>query len=515
MGVGKRIFYELEDYFSNFSFKNKMKPMKFIVLFCLCFQVMCISAFGQQYRYHTVAPEENVYRIAQKYDISEEAIYKYNPDARNGVNVGTKLVIPLQDEKIVKPGTPVTFKSHKVEKKETLFGLSQRYAVDIEDIKKYNKQLYSKELQEGDVINIPVFPKLEAPLPKAVAQPPAPVQITSTREHIIIPKETKYGIARKYGMTVTELEKLNPKVDVLQPGIMLKVNTDVLDEPVIIEDDAFQFYEVQPQETIYGLTQRFKIDQDSLMALNPGLKGGLKWGMVLKVPTRDSKGRELEDIEVQISNFDERKSMSLENNLKDFSTKNLVLMLPFNASKVRNDSVSNSTQVIQNDPVMRVALDFYGGVLMALETAKDLGISTNLKVYDTQEKAETVRSIIQNNNFSDVDAVIGPLFQATSEEAAARLSDAKVPVISPITNRELKWMPNLYQAKPSDDMLREAMINYLRENAQGKNIIIIADNANSGIKNKLVNALPNARLVNPGNNNISEGSVSPSLMKSG
>lgn len=487
--------------------------MKFLILLCLCFQVSFISAYGQEYKYHTVAPEENVYRIAQKYNISEEAIYKYNPDARNGVNVGTRLVIPLQDEKIVKPDTPVTFKAHKVEKQETLFGLSQRYEVSIDEIKKYNKQLYAKELQQGDVINIPLFPNVERPLPKAVAQAPAPVQITKTREHIIIPKETKYGIARKYGMTVAELENLNPTVDVLQPGIMLKVSPNVTDEPVIITDDNFQFYEVQPQETIYGLTKRFQIGQDSLLALNPALKEGLKWGMVLKVPTKDAKGRKLEDIDVAINTIGDKEKLDLADNLKDFSTKNLVLMLPFNISKVRNDSISNSFQVLQKDRVMNISLDFYSGVLMALETAKELGISTNLKIYDTREQAGTVSSIIQNNNFSDVDAVIGPLFQATSEEAASKLSGARVPVISPITNRELRWMPNLYQARPSDLMLRDAMIKYLQENSQGKNVIIVADGSNSGVKNKLMEAIPGARLVNPSGNNLSEGSLSPSLVK--
>src|SRR5690606_20419324 len=126
---------------------------------------------------------------------------------------------------------------------------------------------------------------------------------------------------------------------VLQPGIMLKVGTDVLDEPVIITDDAYQFYEVQPQETIFGLTQRFQIDQDSLIALNPALKDGLKFGMVLKVPTRDSRGRELENIEFEAPESFDVSSADLSGNIKDFSTKNLVLMLPFNASKVRNDSV--------------------------------------------------------------------------------------------------------------------------------------------------------------------------------
>ncbi|QED37496.1 LysM peptidoglycan-binding domain-containing protein [Antarcticibacterium arcticum] len=492
--------------------------MKFIIVLCLFFQGLSLTAYAQAYKYHTVAPEENVFRIAQKYGISTEAIYKYNPDARNGVNVGSKLVIPIQDETGNAPGTPaapqaVTFIDHKVQRQETIYRLSKQYEVSEEDIKRYNKQLYSKELQLGETIKIPVFSKSAVRETRTTpAQPSRPVQITNTREHIILPKETKYGIARKYGMTVNELESLNPTVDVLQPGIMLKVGTNVLDEPVIITGDDFQFYEVQPQETLFGLTQRFQVSQDSLIALNPALKDGLKFGMVLKVPTKDARGRELEDIEIPVAESFEKRSADLSNSLKDFSTKNLVLMLPFNTSKVNKDTISNSRGVLQNDRVMRISLDFYSGVLMALETAKEMGISTNLKVYDTQQQPGTVSSIIQNNNFNNVHAVIGPLFQATSEEAASRLLNQNIPVISPISNRELRGMPNLYQARPSDEMLTDAMINYLRDNSQGKNIIIIADSKNSAVKSKLMNALPNARLVNPAGNNVSSGAISPSLM---
>ncbi|UJH92246.1 LysM peptidoglycan-binding domain-containing protein [Antarcticibacterium sp. 1MA-6-2] len=146
--------------------------MKHLIAICLFFQVFSLTAFAQAYKYHTVAPEENVYRIAQQYNITVESIYKYNPDARNGVNVGSKLVIPLQNEAVEKPDAPVTFKAHKVEKKETLFSLSQRYNVSIDDIKRFNKQLYSKELQQGETINIPVLPTVDTPVTKAVAQPP-------------------------------------------------------------------------------------------------------------------------------------------------------------------------------------------------------------------------------------------------------------------------------------------------------------------------------------------------------
>lgn len=525
--------------------------MRYVVIICLFFQILATSAFGQEYQYHTVAPEENVYRIALKYGISEEAIYKLNPDARNGVNVGSKLVIPIQDNTSSTSQTTialpqaVSFIDHKVQKQENVYRLSKQYNVSEEDIKRYNKQLYSKELQLGETIKIPVFTindgapskviiaeKKERPTSGKIIIEERNPDITSsrtfpenkaigqtgkTREHIILPKETKYGIARKYGMTVKELEELNPNAGVLQPRKMIRVYTDVIDQPVIITDNAFEFYEVQPQETMYGLTRRFQVEEDSLVALNPALKDGLKWGMILKAPTKDSKGNKLND-EVVVSKVampsSEISKMDLSKNLKNFETKNLVLMLPYNLSKIKNDSISNAKEIIGKDRVLRISLDFYSGALMAIERAKELGISTNLRVYDTQNQDGKVASIIAANDFKNVDVVIGPLLQSTSEEAASKLMSLKVPVISPMTNRELKAMPNLYQSRPSDDMLREAMIVYLQNNSPGKNVIIVADGASSAIKSKLMSALPGARIVNPQTNNITESNLASSLDKS-
>ena len=515
--------------------------MRYLLILCLFIQVITTSAFGQAYKYHTVSSGETVYSISKKYEISQEDLLKYNPDAKAGLQVNDKLVIPITGNTYeISAKKAISFNSHKVQKKETLYSLSKQYGVSVEDIKKYNKQLYSKELQNGEIIQIPVLVVDDSPTEKVIIaeSKPAPVkerviiaekeentappvrrnaQNNKTREHIILPKETKYGIARKYGMTVKELEELNPMVGTLRPGIMLKVGTNVLDQPVIITDDAFEFYEVQPQETMYGLTRRFQVEEDSLVALNPALKEGLKWGMILKVPTKDSKGRKLEDVEVsEIPDLptSELRAMDLTSKLKNFETKNLVLMLPYNLNTIRNDSTSNASEVLMKDGVLRISLDFYSGVLLAVDKAKDLGISTNLRIYDTQKQAGKVSSIISGNEFRNVDAVIGPLLQATSEEAASKLSSLKVPVISPMTNRELRDIPNLYQSRPSDDMLRSAMIDYLKNNSVGKNVIIVADGASANTKAKLMSALPNAKVVNPGTNNVSEGSLGAALDKS-
>ncbi len=520
--------------------------MRFVIIICLFFQVLTTSAFGQAYQYHTVAAGETVYSISKKYDISQETLLKLNPEAKEGLQVNAKLVIPMsleQSETAVKKA--VSFNSHKVQKKETLYSLSKQYGVSVEDIKKYNKQLYSKELQNGETIQIPVFvidesnpdrviiaEKKERSAPgKVIIEERNPdirnsrtfpenkpaAQTGKTREHIILPKETKYGIARKYGMTVNELEALNPKAGILQPGTMIRVNTDVLDQPVIITNDAFEFYEVQPQETMYGLTRRFQVAEDSLIALNPALKDGLKWGMVLKVPTKDSKGNKLDElfeVKGEAMPSSELSKMDLSKNIKNYDPKNLVLMLPYNLSKINNDSISNAKELIQKDRVLRISLDFYSGAIMAVERAKELGISTNLRVYDTQNQAGKVTSLIDANDFRNVDAVIGPLLQATSEEAASKLMSLKVPVISPMTNRELRSIPNLYQSRPSDEMLREAMIVYLQNNSQGKNVIIVADGASLAIKSKLVAALPSARILNPQSNNVTESNLASVLDKS-
>ena len=109
----------------------------------------------ETYRSHTVEKGETVYSIAQQYGVTEEAIYRLNPDAKNGISTSSVLILPAPgNELVVKE-----FKKHKVKRKETLYSISQQYGVSVDDIKKYNKHLYASELKKGEKIQIPVFEK--------------------------------------------------------------------------------------------------------------------------------------------------------------------------------------------------------------------------------------------------------------------------------------------------------------------------------------------------------------------
>ncbi|HEY9185037.1 MAG TPA: LysM peptidoglycan-binding domain-containing protein [Salegentibacter sp.] len=497
--------------------------MRYLLVLFFAFQLFTASAIGQEYKYHEIKPGETVYSIAKSYNISEEAIYKYNPDARNGIEVSSKLVIPISQAKAsTKAGEDVSFRTHKVARKETLYSLSKQYEVSIEDIKRYNPHLYSVELRTGEEVRIPVGEREKAPASsERRVNTDIKNQIPDTREHVVLPKETKYGIARKYGLTVKELEALNPKVDVLQPGIMLRVGTKVLDQPVILTDDKFEFYEVQPKETLYSLSRRFEVAQDSLVALNPALEDGLKTGMVLKVPNKDQRKDDFASSENEILNDRDQlekealasEKLDLEKEIRNYKTKVISLMLPFNLHKIESDSIHDYKMAIENERILRISLDFYGGALMAVEEAKELGISSSLRTYDTRQNAGEVVNIINTNNFDNVDAVIGPFLQSTTEAAAARLEPRGIPVINPLSNRAMKPFDNLFQSRPTDEMLRKAMLDYLKENAGTKNIVIIADGQAYQVKEQLRSIFPTARVITPSNGNITAENLDESLVE--
>src|SRR5690606_28615041 len=168
------------------------------------------------------------------------------------------------------------FKDHKVARKETLYGISKQYNVTEDEIKKHNTFLYSNTLNKGDKLQIPVFKETQT--------------ITSkerTKLYTVQPKETKWGIAYKFGISVGELESLNPDiVDSLQNGQQIQVpNIEKTDEKAI--DERYTLYEVLPQEGFYRLKLKLGLTQEELETLNPGLKeSGLKVGMMLKIPSK-------------------------------------------------------------------------------------------------------------------------------------------------------------------------------------------------------------------------------------
>ena len=425
------------------------------------------SLKAQNYSTHQVKKGETIEQIAKQYYVTPFDIYGLNPDAKKELKPNTILIIPIskaKKPKITEVKELQGFKKHKTKRKETLFGISQKYGVEVEDIKKYNTFLYANNLRKGDKLQIPIFKitKVEE-------------VVEEFKTYTVLPKEGKWRVAYKFGITVAELEALNPSIgEVLQEGQELKVpNIEKTDEKEV--DETFSYYKVLPKEGFYRLKLKLGLEQEEIEALNPGLaESGLKVGMILKIPFTEDEG--VIGKESDITN--------LTNNIVDFETKHIALMLPFRLNRVDFDSIPETKKSMEKDPYLDVSLDFYSGVLVAVDSLKKLGVSIKLDVYDTKYQNTAVSRILLENDFENTDAVIGPLTTKNFNTVSNELRKYNIPVVSPI-GTNLKLHDNVFQSRPADELLKSKLINYVKQDSIPKNIIIIADSKNTSIANAL------------------------------
>ena len=444
-----------------------------IIVFCQSF------VFAQNYKTHIVKQGETIENIAKLYRVTPSDIYALNPDAKKRIDTNDVLIIPktkdVNDEK-VETRQLIGYNNHRVKRKETLYSLSKEYNIEIADIKEHNKQLYSENLQKGDVIRIPKYKTVVSKVT---------VKENTVKKYTVQPKDGKWLIAYKFGLTVPELNALNPDMpEVLQPGDQINVpNLSATEEKTL--EPNYNYYEVLPKEGFYRLKVKLGLTEDQLEALNPGIKeSGLKEGMVIKVPGNATLGT----IEGTIANSNLTKS------LKNLSTKRLAVLLPFRLDRIDTDSVQEAKDIVKKDKMISVSLDFYSGVKMALDSAKQLGISTYLKVFDTENQTAQISKILSDNDFSSYDAVIGPIMVSHFDRVASRLKSDSVPAISPLM-KPTNLYDNVFQTIPNDEYLENAMINYVKADSLRSHVVIVSDHSNRALNDRIKNHMPGASQI--------------------
>ncbi len=146
---------------------------------------------GKKFYEYTVQAREGFYRIRVMFDISEEELIKHNPEAKDGLKLGMKLLIPVKTI----PTTPVvdnttSFVEHIVKRRETIFRIRRIYSITEEELIKHNPFLKERSLQEGDILKIP---------------------------SIHIPEEQRIAARPLESLSLNELAKVADKKEVQQP----------------------------------------------------------------------------------------------------------------------------------------------------------------------------------------------------------------------------------------------------------------------------------------------------------
>lgn len=474
-----------------------MRIFKLLILFFVF--VSCAAKVKQDnFLRHNVEKGETIYQISIKYQITPFDIYRLNPDAKNGIQEGTILLIPKSSTTIVKTETKNII--HEVKAKETLYSIAREYEVTVPQLEEWNSELLKEGLKKGQEI---IVGKETLPVNENYLEVQNTKNTIETFSHKIQPQETLYGISKKYGITIEDIIALNPDAkDGLKNGTVLTLKRKTEKTVTEINNDT-KLYTVKPKQTFYSLTKELNISKEELIALNPDLKDGLKVGMVLRLPNTT-------DLIKKDSIYTEKKVVNLLETLNKKKKRNLVLLLPFNLNKLDSNSSTSLKQTLKENPLLNLSLEFYSGAMMAIDSARVLGLPLNVKILDVESSrtSSNISKLILENDFSNVDAVIGPFQNSLAEKTAELLLKDSIPVISPLSKEVGMKYPNLYNAVPTENYMMNKLFSHFKKN--NGNVIAVVSAKKGSTKEYLVSRYPEVQF--PGFN--TKGGIDTDKLKS-
>jgi LysM repeat protein len=153
---------------------------------------------GKVFILHKVTAGETLYGISKRYNVTVDQILEFNKTADGGLEIDQILKVPYVPRVVRKAAEG---KVHIVAEKETLFSISRLYGVTVDELKQWNK-LTDSNLSLGQELIV---------RPKATqTTATVPTEMKSQRTvHTVATGETLFSISRQYGITVEQLRNWN------------------------------------------------------------------------------------------------------------------------------------------------------------------------------------------------------------------------------------------------------------------------------------------------------------------
>ena len=437
---------------------NKIKFSFLLLLFCG-------NISSQTFYKEIIQTNQTIDSFCSDNAISLFDFSSLNPNIlETNLKVGDEVIIPKKLDLIY---DETDFILHKIKRKQTLNKIADLYDVDINLIKKYN-DLTSDKLDKGSLIKVPLVPLVTGS-----------IEIPNRVKHYVVKaKEGKWRVAYKYGITIDQLELINPQI-----GNFLKVSEKILVPNINfnklnIIDKNYAYYKVLAKEGFYRLKIKLGVEEKIIKSLNPVLMTSeLKEGMILKLP-------KLID---QNENLDKDQKI----NLTDFSKKKIALLLPFGLNNINFDSLQIAKSQLTNDKLLNLSLDFYLGSSIAVDSIASYGIPVQMNVFDTNNSSEAdIYEIVNTNDLKNYDLVIGPLTAKAFNYTSKLLKNEPVLLASPLS--KVNYADNVINTITEDDILFERIVSFVESDTTLNKKYIISDSDNLITSNKLKERFKNA-----------------------
>ncbi len=404
---------------------------------------------------HTVKPDETLYSISRKYNISMQDIRQANPGLTSDLSVGQELRIPLylaktnrsekENQGQIFEGT--SFSYYTVKPKETVYRIAKNFGISQNELIRMNPKIRSEGLKAGEKIRIPHssdedidLDKLQGNLDHFADKD----SVETVRRYKVKFLERLPGISKRENVPLDDIYRLNPgiKEKGVSWGDIIKLPRKALVIEQLEEDTDVDYitHKVSKNETLYSIARLYDIPQEDIIALNPGAGRVIKRGQVLKIPVKvpekegeiidDETPEELEEEELP------KEEMEVICQQRDASSEvfEVALMIPF----FLEDYQPLDTAILtEGKPNLRTHsfIQFYEGAMLALDTLKKQGMNVELFVYDVgKTREEAVASL--DRNLEQVDLIIGPIYRDAFNEVKRFANQHQIKIVNPLSSRD-------------------------------------------------------------------------------
>ncbi len=236
-----------------------------------------------------------------------------------------------------------------------------------------------------------------------------------------------------------------------------------------------ELHEVKRKETIFGIARENGLTIEELIKANPEMNTQgyeLKKGAVIKIPYPTTKQQEA-PAPVQQVNVPEKVAKKKDGDMRRREIR-IGVMLP-----LHNDNGDGKRMV-----------EYYRGVLMACDSLKAMGISTDIRAWNIAED-DDMSKVLKDQFAANRDLIIGPLYTKQVKKLGdfALANDIRLFIPFSIASQEVYNNYNIFQAYQNGNQLNEAYVQRFYERFKDCHPVLIDCNDSTSTKGAFTSAL--------------------------
>ncbi len=298
--------------------------------------------------------------------------------------------------------------------------------------------------------------------------------------HSVEAGQTLYSIAKAYAVNTKDLIFENPELaDGINPGQQIKILYKDTKKPTspkneVTNTSQFIYHTVEKQQTLYAISKLYSITVDELTKVNPELSEGLKIGQQLKIPQTTSKI----DTPAESKAAESEKPFITEIKKAVSQTQDkllcITLLLPFNTDEIDSVKFAKNTRTAIPSKSY-AAIEFYEGVLLAIDSLKQLGLNLKLQVYDAPNDSAKIAEVLKQSAIKNSDLIIGPFHNVPAAMVAAYCKKNQILNCIPYAQQNKLLLGNSYAIKvsASSGTQVEAIADFIGKRYKKENIVLL------------------------------------------